>query len=109
MKRIAVDIGGTFTDIVFIDEDTTEIIVDKVRSTPRDIGQAVMDAIHKIGVDMSGVDLFIHGTTVGINTIVQEKGAKIGLITTNGFTDVLRWDGAIKRNCMTTCGKNRNL
>jgi N-methylhydantoinase A len=89
MKRIAIDIGGTFTDIVYIDEDTMEIIVDKVRSTPWDIGQAVMDAIKKIKVDMSKIDLFIHGTTVGINTIVQEKGSKVGLISTEGFTDVL--------------------
>ena len=89
MKRIAVDIGGTFTDIVYIDEDTVQIVIDKARSTPWDIGQAVMDAIDKIGVNMSEVDLFIHGTTAGINTIVQGKGAKIGLITTSGFTDVL--------------------
>jgi N-methylhydantoinase A len=89
VKRIAVDIGGTFTDIVYIDESSMEIIVDKVRSTPWDIGQAVMDAIKKINADMSEVDLFIHGTTAGINTIVQKKGAKIGLISTKGFTDVL--------------------
>ena len=86
---MAVDIGGTFTDIVYIDEDTMQIVIDKVRSTPWDIGQAVMDAINKIGVNMSEVDLFIHGTTAGINTIVQGKGAKIGLVTTRGFTDVL--------------------
>jgi N-methylhydantoinase A len=48
-----------------------------------------MDAIIKIKVDMSKIDLFIHGTTVGINTIVQEKGSKVGLISTDGFTDVL--------------------
>ncbi|MBN2061345.1 MAG: hydantoinase/oxoprolinase family protein [Deltaproteobacteria bacterium] len=89
MKRIAVDIGGTFTDIVYIDESSMEILVDKVQSTPWDIGQAVVDAIKKINADMSEVDLFIHGTTVGINTIVQKKGAKIGLISTKGFTDVL--------------------
>jgi N-methylhydantoinase A len=89
MKRIAVDIGGTFTDIVYLDESTMQIVVDKVRSTPWDIGQAVLDAIHKIKANMSEVDLFIHGTTAGINTIVQQKGSKIGLITTKGFTDVL--------------------
>jgi N-methylhydantoinase A len=89
MKRIAVDIGGTFTDIVYIDENTMQIEVDKVRSTPWDIGQAVLDAINKIKVNMSEVDLFIHGTTAGINTIVQKKGSKIGLINTKGFTDVL--------------------
>jgi len=89
MKRIAVDIGGTFTDIVYIDEETMQIRVDKVRSTPDDIGQAVLDAIMKIKVDLSEVTLFIHGTTAGINTIVQRKGSRVGLITTSGFTDVL--------------------
>jgi len=89
MKRVAVDIGGTFTDIVYIDESTMQIVVDKVRSTPWDIGQAVLEATKKIKVDMSEVALFIHGTTAGINTIVQRKGAKVGLITTKGFTDVL--------------------
>lgn len=89
MKRIAVDIGGTFTDIVYIDESSMRMVVDKVRSTPWDIGQAVLDAIKKIKVDLSEINLFIHGTTAGINTIVQRKGAKIGLICTNGFTDVL--------------------
>jgi N-methylhydantoinase A len=89
LKRIAVDIGGTFTDIVYIDESTMQIIVDKARSTPHDIGQAVIDAIKKIKVDMSEVALFIHGTTAGINTIVQHRGSKVGLLTTRGFTDIL--------------------
>jgi N-methylhydantoinase A len=89
MKRIAVDIGGTFTDIVYIDEEAERIIADKVRSTPSDIGRAVLEAIKKIGVDMTEVSLFVHGTTVGLNTVVQRAGAKVGLITTNGFSDVL--------------------
>jgi len=89
VKRVAVDIGGTFTDIVYIDETTMQIVVDKVRSTPWNIGQGVVEAIKKIHVTMSEVDLFIHGTTAGINTIVQKKGSKIGLISTKGFTDVL--------------------
>ncbi len=89
MKRIAVDIGGTFTDIVYIDEEAEQIIADKVRSTPSDIGRAVLEAIKKIGVDMTEVSLFVHGTTVGLNTVVQKVGAKVGLITTLGFSDVL--------------------
>ncbi len=89
MKRIAVDIGGTFTDIVYIDEEAGEIVADKVRSTPADLGKAIFQAIKKIGVDMKEVDLFFHGTTVGLNTVVQRIGAKVGLITTEGFTDVL--------------------
>lgn len=89
MKRVAVDTGGTFTDIVYIDEETTQIVVDKVRTTPWDIGEAVLNAIKKTKVNMSEVAIFIHGTTAGINTIVQQKGAKVGLITTKGFTDIL--------------------
>ena len=89
MKRIAVDIGGTFTDIVYTDDDAAEIVTDKVRSTPEDIGRAVLEAIRKIGVDMAGIGLFVHGTTVGLNTVVQKKGARVGLIATEGFTDVL--------------------
>ncbi len=91
--RIAVDIGGTFTDILHIDESSMRITADKVRSTPYDIGRAVMDAIKKTHVDLSDVALFIHGTTVGLNTIAQRKGAKVGLITTKGFIDVLEMGG----------------
>jgi N-methylhydantoinase A len=89
MKRLAVDIGGTFTDIVYIDDDTMQIVVDKVRTTPEDPGHGVLEAIKKIKVDMAKIAIFIHGTTVSLNTLVQRKGAKVGLITTHGFTDVL--------------------
>ncbi len=89
MKRIAVDIGGTFTDIVYADENTVQMVADKVRSTPWDVGQAVLEAIKKIKVNMSEVGLFVHGTTAGINTIAQRRGARVGLITTRGFVDVL--------------------
>jgi N-methylhydantoinase A len=89
MKRIAVDIGGTFTDIVYVNDDPYQMTVDKVRSTPEDIGRAVFEAVQKIRVDMSEVGLFVHGTTVGLNTVVQGKGARVGLLTTEGFRDVL--------------------
>jgi len=89
MRRLAVDTGGTFTDIVYIDDDTMQIIVDKVSTTPQDLGQGVLEAIRKIKADMPGMALFIHGTTAGLNTIAQRKGARVGLITTRGFTDVL--------------------
>ena len=89
MTRLAVDIGGTFTDIVYIDEDTMQLIVDKVRSKPEDPGHGVLEAIKKIKADMAEVIIFTHGSTVGVNTLVQRKGARVGLITTRGFTDVL--------------------
>ena len=89
MRRLAVDTGGTFTDIVYIDDETMQVIVDKVPTTPSDLGKGVMEVIRKINIDISGVALFIHGTTAGLNTIAQRTGAKVGLITTKGFTDIL--------------------
>jgi N-methylhydantoinase A len=89
MRRLAVDTGGTFTDIVYIDDDSLQLIVDKVPTTPRDLGEGVLEAIRKTKADMSRITLFIHGTTAGLNTIAQRKGAKVGLITTRGFIDIL--------------------
>ena len=87
--RAAVDIGGSFTDLVFIDEDTGEIGSAKVPSTPRDVAQGVINAVEKGGLDLSRCRYFIHGTTVGLNAFIQRSGAKTGLITTEGFRDVL--------------------
>jgi N-methylhydantoinase A len=89
MKRLAVDTGGTFTDVVCIDDETMQIIVDKVPTTPDDLVRGVLEAIRKINVDMSEITLFIHGTTAGLNTIAQRTGSRVGLITTQGFTDIL--------------------
>jgi N-methylhydantoinase A len=89
MRRLAVDTGGTFTDIVHTDDDSHRIVVDKVPTTPQDLGIGVLEAIKKINAAMSGVTLFVHGTTAGLNTIAQRKGSKAGLITTRGFIDIL--------------------
>jgi N-methylhydantoinase A len=89
MRRLAVDTGGTFTDIVYIDDATRRVVVDKVATTPQDLGIGVLEAIKKIDVDMSAVALFVHGTTAGLNTIAQRSGARVGLITTRGFIDIL--------------------
>jgi N-methylhydantoinase A len=88
VKRIAIDMGGTFTDLVYLDDDSLQVVTGKVRSTPWDIGQAVMDVIKKMKIDLSGVELFINGTTAGLNAIAQRKGSKVGLITTRGFIDI---------------------
>ncbi|MBN1189937.1 MAG: hydantoinase/oxoprolinase family protein [Dehalococcoidales bacterium] len=96
MKRIAVDMGGTFTDLVYLDDDTMQVVTGKARSTPHDIGQAVMDVIQKMKIDLSDVELFINGTTAGLNAVAQRKGSKVGLITTSGFIDVLDATGQRK-------------
>lgn len=90
--RIAVDIGGTFTDIAVAMPDGL-IHESKVSSTPDDPARAVVDGVaqllSELGISPSAVAEILHGTTVGSNTILQRKGAKTGLITTRGFRDVL--------------------
>jgi N-methylhydantoinase A len=87
--RIAVDIGGTFTDLVAIDETTGEICSAKVPTTPKDLAQGVINAVEKSRINLGECSYFVHGTTVGVNALIQRKGAKTGLITTKGFRDVL--------------------
>lgn len=89
MKRIAVDTGGTFTDIVYYDEDKTQIVVDKVATTPESLESGVLKAIKKIKADMCEIAIFFHGATTGVNTLIEKTGSKVGLITTKGFRDVL--------------------
>jgi N-methylhydantoinase A len=87
--RIAVDIGGTFTDFVVFDEATDEVRVAKVLSTPHDPVEAVTAGIERLGIDLSQTEFFVHGTTVGLNALVEGRGATVGLVTTSGFRDVL--------------------
>jgi len=86
--RIATDIGGTFTDLVYVNEEG-EIGVAKSHTTPPNFEQGVIDVIEKSNIDQSAIKTFIHGTTVIINALTERKGVKTGLITTKGFRDVL--------------------
>ncbi|MHC8515459.1 hydantoinase/oxoprolinase family protein [Sporosarcina sp. ITBMC105] len=86
--RVATDIGGTFTDLVYVDENG-KIGVAKSSTTPPNFEKGVLDVIKKSGVDQVPLSMFIHGTTVIINALTERKGAKTGLITTKGFRDVL--------------------
>jgi N-methylhydantoinase A len=88
--RIASDIGGTFTDLVYLDEQTGEVKTTKASTTPADFAQGVLDTLDKApGLDTSKTSFFVHGTTVIINALTERKGVKTGLITTKGFRDVL--------------------
>ncbi|NKB35670.1 MAG: hydantoinase/oxoprolinase family protein [Gammaproteobacteria bacterium] len=87
--RIAIDVGGTFVDFVLLDESTGEITLEKQPSTPAHIVEEVGTGLGRLPVDLADVDKIFHGTTVALNTIVQEKGVKVGLLTTVGFRDVL--------------------
>jgi N-methylhydantoinase A len=90
--RVAVDIGGTFTDIALLTEGAL-IHQSKISSTPEDPSIAVIEGLGQLlgelSIAPSAIAEVLHGTTVGSNTILQRKGAKTGLITTRGFRDVL--------------------
>jgi N-methylhydantoinase A len=82
--RIAIDSGGTFTDCVWLQDSTLRIL--KVFSTPADPAQAITDAVNKIAADVQEI-VVLHGTTVGTNTLLQRKGARVAFVTTKGFED----------------------
>src|SRR5437762_6129750 len=87
--RIGVDIGGTFTDLVALDEATGAVVNAKALSTPRALLDGVLHCVDQAGVRLEDCRLVIHGTTIGINALVESKGARTGLVTTEGFRDVL--------------------
>src|SRR4029453_10084995 len=82
--RLGVDIGGTFTDLVWVDDATGEVRVGKLLTTPKDPAQAV-----EAGAAPAGVRALIHGTTLATNALIERKGARTGLLTTAGFRDAL--------------------
>ncbi|MEA2596604.1 MAG: N-methylhydantoinase [Thermomicrobiales bacterium] len=87
--KLATDIGGTFTDLVYLDEETGGLGLAKASSTPPGFAKGIMDAIAKSGLDPKGVEHFVHGTTVVINALTERKGARTALVTTEGCRDVL--------------------
>jgi N-methylhydantoinase A/oxoprolinase/acetone carboxylase beta subunit len=87
--RIGVDTGGTFTDLVRLDDD--KVVTHKVRSTPDDPSRAIMTGVTELiaGRELAGADI-VHGSTVATNAVLERKGARVALVTTAGFEDVLR-------------------
>ncbi|MGZ8579034.1 MAG: hydantoinase/oxoprolinase family protein [Actinomycetota bacterium] len=88
-SRVAVDVGGTFIDLVMVDEATGEIVIEKQPSTPERRAEEIVTAMGRLPVAATDLDAFVHGSTVVLNAILQERGATVGLITTRGFRDVL--------------------
>ncbi len=89
MGRLATDIGGTFTDLVYFDEGSGSLGVAKTLSTPADLTRGVLEAVRLARIDAGAVDYFVHGGTTVINAITERKGVKTALVTTEGFRDVL--------------------
>ncbi|MST32100.1 hydantoinase/oxoprolinase family protein, partial [Acidimicrobiaceae bacterium USS-CC1] len=92
--RLGVDVGGTFTDVLLIDETTGVTHRAKTPSTPADQSRGVLDGVVKAcglaRIEPSEVAQFLHGTTVATNAILEGKGARVGLVTTRGFRQVLQ-------------------
>ncbi len=86
---IGVDVGGTFTDLFFVDQQTGEAFTGKLPSTLENQSIGLIEGILRALPDFSGIDTIVHGTTVGTNALLERKGSQTGLITTEGFEDVL--------------------
>ena len=88
MVFLAVDIGGTFTDLIAFDDRTGRFYQAKSLTTPRNHVDGIIDCIKKTDLDSRNIDHLIHGSTTAINTLIERKGAKVGLIVTRGTRDV---------------------
>ncbi|MBN2324335.1 MAG: hydantoinase/oxoprolinase family protein [Spirochaetes bacterium] len=87
--RFASDIGGTFTDLAYLDESTGAVGVGKSKTTPGDFARGVTETVKSRNVSVADATFFVHGSTIVINTLTERKGSKTGLLTTKGFRDVL--------------------
>lgn len=92
-SRIGVDIGGTFTDLLLYDDSSGEVSVAKGLSTPHAPDEGVINVVKQAASSqfLGRTNYFLHGATVGINALLERKGAKVGLITTKGFRDILEF------------------
>jgi N-methylhydantoinase A len=90
---LGIDIGGTFTDFTLYDTETDRVVGLKVPSTPHDFAEAVDRGLARLaadhGVDPGHIDVVVHGTTIAVNTLIQRTGARLGLLVTEGFRDIL--------------------
>ncbi len=93
MLRLGVDVGGTFTDLLLHDTDSDEVWVAKVPSTPEDQSRGVLDGIRAISgsaeLPAERLDNILHGTTVATNAVLEKRGARVGLLTSEGFRSIL--------------------
>jgi N-methylhydantoinase A/oxoprolinase/acetone carboxylase beta subunit len=93
MKRVGVDVGGTFTDLIYVDDEAGVIEVHKLPTTPADPSQGTIQGIEEVageaGESPSALDQVFHGTTIATNIVIEHSGATVGMITTEGYRDIL--------------------
>ncbi len=88
MLVVAIDIGGTFTDLIGFDENAGRFIQAKSLTTPSQLVQGIIDCLRKSGIEAGAIDELIHGSTTAINTLIERKGSKTALLVTRGTRDV---------------------
>ena len=101
-KRLAIDVGGTFTDVFVFDEETGKIFVTKTSSTPSNPEKGILEGIAKANISGEDIKVFSHGTTVGTNALIERKLPKTALITTKGFRDVIEIGNGTKKDIWDT-------
>jgi N-methylhydantoinase A/oxoprolinase/acetone carboxylase beta subunit len=93
MKRVGVDVGGTFTDLIYVDDEAGVIRVHKLPTTPEDPSLGTIQGIRELaaeaGAEPSELDQVFHGTTIATNIVIEHNGATVGMITTEGYRDIL--------------------
>ena len=93
MKRLGVDVGGTFTDLIYVDDETGKIQIHKLPTTPEDPSRGTVEGIEEltasVGVGAADLDQVFHGTTIATNIVIEHDGARVGMITTEGYRDIL--------------------
>ncbi len=93
MKRIGVDVGGTFTDLIYVDDEAGVIRVYKLPTTPDDPSQGTIQGLKELaaeaGAEPSSLDQVFHGTTIATNIVIEHTGARVGMLTTEGYRDIL--------------------
>jgi N-methylhydantoinase A len=89
MKLAGVDVGGTFTDVIVADTETSRVWIHKVPSTVADPSEGLIAGVSAADGDPAAIDTLLHGTTIATNALLQHDGAKVGMITTRGYRDIL--------------------
>ena len=93
MKRLGVDVGGTFTDLIYVDDESGAVLVHKLPTTPDDPSRGTVHGIRELtdqaGETPAALDQVFHGTTIATNIVIEHNGARVGLITTEGYRDIL--------------------
>src|ERR1044072_4521910 len=93
MKRLGVDVGGTFTDLIYVDDESGKVLVPKLATTPADPSRGTVQGVRELaeqaGIDAGELDQVFHGTTIATNIVIEHSGATVGMITTEGYRDIL--------------------